>query len=159
MNEMQKVLDDLKALISKPLVLASSVPDKTLLLYVVATTQFVSAALVVEREEPGHVYKVQRLVCYINKVLSDNETCYNQVQKLLYTILSTKRKLLHYFESHLIRVTTSFELGEIIKNRLVMGRIAKWALELMGLVSHPVLRPKMNAFLYVCQDQFSYIKR
>jgi hypothetical protein len=38
MDEMQKALDDLKALISKPLVLASSEPGETLLLYVMATT-------------------------------------------------------------------------------------------------------------------------
>jgi hypothetical protein len=69
---------------------------------------------VVEREEPGHVYKVQRPFYYINKVLFDYETRYNQVQKLLYAILIMKRKLLHYFESHLIRVVTSYGLGEII---------------------------------------------
>jgi hypothetical protein len=26
-------------------------------------------------------------------------------------------------------------------------------------MSHPVFRPKLNAFLYVCQDQVSHIKR
>jgi hypothetical protein len=58
-DETQKALDDLKALISKPHVLASQEPSETLLLYIAATTQVVSAALVVEREELGHVYKVQ----------------------------------------------------------------------------------------------------
>jgi hypothetical protein len=74
---MQKVRDDLKAPISKPSVLASWEPGETLLLYIVATTQFVSTALVVEREEPGHVYMVQRPVYYISMVLSDCETRYN----------------------------------------------------------------------------------
>jgi hypothetical protein len=27
-----------------------------------------------------------------------------------------------------------------------------------GGLSHPVFRPKLNAFLYVCQDQVSHIK-
>jgi hypothetical protein len=101
-DEMQKTLNELNALISKPPVLALSEPDETLHLYVVATTQVISVTLVVEREEPRHVYKVQRIVYYINKVLSDCETRYNQVQELLYAILITKRKLLHYFESHLM---------------------------------------------------------
>jgi hypothetical protein len=51
-----------------------------------ATTQVISAALVLEKEELEHVYKVQRPVYYISKVLSDCETRYNQVQKLLYAI-------------------------------------------------------------------------
>jgi hypothetical protein len=86
MDETQKALDDLMALISKPPVLALPEPSESLLLCVTATTQAISAALVVEREEPGHVYKVQRSVYYISKVLSDYETHYNQVQKLLYII-------------------------------------------------------------------------
>jgi hypothetical protein len=44
-----------------------------------------------------------------------------------------KHKLLHYFKSHPIHVVTSFRLEEIIGNRLSMGRIAKWALEVMWL--------------------------
>jgi hypothetical protein len=87
----------------------------------------------VEREEPGHIYKVQRPVYYISKVLSDYETRYNKVQKLLYAVLIMKCKLLHYFESHLIRVVTSFRLEEIIGNHLSMGRIAKWVVELLGI--------------------------
>jgi hypothetical protein len=52
---------------------------------------------------------------------------------LLYAILITKRKLLHYFESHLICVVTSFGLKEVVGNHLATGRIAKWALKLIGL--------------------------
>jgi hypothetical protein len=59
------------------LVLASSEPDQTLLLYIAATTQVISATLIVEQEEPGHIYMVQRLVYYISKVLSNHETHYN----------------------------------------------------------------------------------
>jgi hypothetical protein len=56
-----------------------------------------NVALVVEWEEPGHVYKIQRPFYYISKVLSNCETCYNQVQKLLYAILIMRSNLLHYF--------------------------------------------------------------
>jgi hypothetical protein len=66
-DKTQKALDDLKALISKPQVLASPEPSETLLLYITATAQVVSTALVVEREEPGHVCKIQRPVYYISK--------------------------------------------------------------------------------------------
>jgi hypothetical protein len=76
-DETKKALDDLKAPNSKPPILASPEPSETLLLYIIATTQVVSAALVAEREEPRHVYKVQRPVYYISKVLFDCETRYN----------------------------------------------------------------------------------
>jgi hypothetical protein len=77
MDETQKVLDELKALIMKPLILALPKPGETLLLYVAATTRVIWMTLVVEREEPGHVYKVQWLIYYTSKVLPDRETRYN----------------------------------------------------------------------------------
>jgi ribonuclease HI len=40
--------------------------------------------------------------------------------------------LRHYFESHSVTVVSSFPLGEIIQCREASGRIAKWAMELMG---------------------------
>jgi hypothetical protein len=55
------------------------------------------------------------------------------VQKLLYALLSTSRKLRHYFESHKIIVVTNFPLGDILHNRDATGRISKWAVELGAL--------------------------
>jgi hypothetical protein len=132
-DKTKKAVDDLRVLISKPLALASPEPGETLLMYVVTTTQVIRTALVVEQEERRHVYKVQWPGYYISKVLSDCEGCYNQIQKLLYAILITKHKLLHYFESHPIYVVTSFGFGEMIMNSLTTGRITNWALKLMGL--------------------------
>jgi hypothetical protein len=47
-------------------------------------------------------------------------------------MILTRRKLRHYFESHPVTVVSSFPLGEIIQSREASGRIAKWAVELMG---------------------------
>ena len=70
--------------------------------------------MVVEQGEEGHALKVQRPMYFISKVLFDSKTCYPQIQKLLYAILITKRKLRHYFDSHQVTVVSSFPLGEVI---------------------------------------------
>jgi hypothetical protein len=102
------------------------------LIYVAATTQVVSAAIVVERREEGHALLVQRPVYFISEVLSETKIRYPQIQKLLYTVILTRRKLRHYFESHPMTVVSFFPLGEIIQCREASGRIAKWAVEIMG---------------------------
>ena len=105
-----------KQLLMKAPILVPLTNGEPLLLYIVATTQVVSATLVVEREEEGHALKVQCPVYFISEVLSDSKTRYSQIQKLLYAVLITKRKLRHYFESHPVTVVTSFPLGEVIHN-------------------------------------------
>ena len=58
MFETQEALDMVKQLLTKALVLVPPIEGEHLLLYIAATTQVVSATLVVEQEEEGHVLKV-----------------------------------------------------------------------------------------------------
>jgi hypothetical protein len=55
------------------------------------------------------------------------------VQKLLYAILITSRKLRHYFDDHKNTVVTNFPLDDILHNRDATGCISKWAVELGAL--------------------------
>jgi len=129
-EEVQRAFDDLKIFLTTPPVLIAPAGEEPLLLYIAATTHVVSAALVVEREEPGHVFKIQRPIYFVREVLSESKVQYLQVQKLLYTVLLCSRNLHHYFEAHCISVITSFPLGDILHNQEATGRIAKWVVEL-----------------------------
>ena len=64
-------------------------------LYLVVLDVVVSAMLV--REEN----KKQKPVFYASKMLLDAKTRYSRLEKMVLTLVMAKKKLRHYFESHL----------------------------------------------------------
>jgi hypothetical protein len=89
---------------------------------------------------------VQRPVYIISEVPSESKVHYPTIQKILYGILITSRKLHHYFGAYNILVVSDFPLEDILHNRDATGCNSKWAVELGALtldfkprtVSHPV---------------------
>jgi hypothetical protein len=131
-DETQKALDELKALITKLLVLASPEPSKTLLIH--------GGNHLAHQHDPGSgtggtQARLQGAVAGLLHQQSPirSRDSIQSGQKLLYVILITKCKLLHNFNSHPVHVVTSYGLGEIVGNRLATGRIAKWPPKLIGL--------------------------
>jgi hypothetical protein len=79
MPEAQEALDSFKNILKSPPILTAPTIEEPMLLYISARTQVVSAAFVVEREEPGRSQKVQRLVYFVSEVLSDSKTHYSKM--------------------------------------------------------------------------------
>jgi hypothetical protein len=124
------VLQDLKHHLQSPPILTAPQPGENLLLYTAATTHVVSTAIMVERQEEGHNFGVQRPVYFISQVLSESKVRYPMIQKILYGILITSRKLHHYFDAYNILVVSNFPLADILHNRDATRRISKWTVEL-----------------------------
>jgi hypothetical protein len=57
--------------------------------------------------------------------LLESKAHYQPVQKLLYAVLITLRKLRHYFQEYSISVVTDYPLGDILRNKDATGRISK----------------------------------
>jgi ribosomal protein L31E len=135
-TEAEEALEALKKFLTTPPVLKPpcwATPNHStedLLLYISCTTHVLSTMLVVERAEEGHTYPVKHPVYFISEVLRPSKVKYPQVQKLLYAVLLTARKLHHYFDDHKVIVVTGFQIGDILHNKEAIGRIAKWACEL-----------------------------
>ena len=69
-------MESLKASLTSAPILIAPKQGEPLLLYVVASSHVVSAALVVEREELRHHLKVKRPIYFVGEVLTDAKVWY-----------------------------------------------------------------------------------
>jgi ribonuclease HI len=101
-----------------------------LLLYIAASPNAVSAALVQEQDREGTIRQCP--VYYVSEVLRTSKCNMTELEKISYAVVMASRKLRHYFEAFKVRVTSDRGLGELFRNPEASVRIAKWAAERSG---------------------------
>jgi hypothetical protein len=103
-------------------------PEAPLLLYLAASDRAVSGVLVHEKEEGSKV--IQRPIYFMSEALSGVKLNYTEIEKIAYAVLTSSRKLKHYFQAHEIIVPTSRPLRDKLRNKEASERRGKWAIEL-----------------------------
>ena len=116
-DECQRAFQDLKTyLVTAPL-LSQSVMEEEFFLYLAVTPHAVSSALI--REEG----KAQKPVYYTSRALRGAEGRYPLIEKLAFALITTSRKLRHYFQSHVINVMTDHPLKKAMNKLEAAGRL------------------------------------
>lgn len=72
----------------------------------------------------------QRLVYFITKVLHYAETWYQQIEKVVLRLLTTKRQLRPYFQSHQVVIRTHHPIAKILRKFDLARRMIWWSIEL-----------------------------
>ncbi|XP_072073832.1 uncharacterized protein [Arachis hypogaea] len=123
-EECEKAFTELKAILSAPPILQTPEAGKPLYLYLSITDQAISSALVTEAGKQQHP------VYFVSKSLQNAEVRYPKIEKLALALVTTARRLRHYFQSHTIVVRTAQPLRQILTKPELAGRLIKWSIEL-----------------------------
>ena len=113
----QQEFEELKAYLSSPPLLSLSQPGEELFLYLAISPTAVSATLVREEE------RVQKLVYYASRALRGAEKRYPPMEKLVFALVTTARKLKPYFQAHMMNVLTDNPLQHAISNPETAGQL------------------------------------
>lgn len=74
--------------------------------------------------------KEQRPIFYPSRVLQDARTRYSHMEKFVYAIVISSKKLKPYFKSHTIEVVMMYPLQYILHKVDLARHMALWAIEL-----------------------------
>jgi len=127
-EEQMKAFEALKAYIENLAIMSSPSEKAELLLYIATSGAAVSAALVEERSVKGELKQVP--IYFVSEALSGSKLLYSEMEKMAYAVIMASRKLRYYFQSHKIKVPTSFPLWDMFENREASGRIGKWTMKI-----------------------------
>ena len=114
-DECQKAFQDLKDYLTMAPLLSPSVQGKELYLYLAVSPYAVSSTLI--RNEG----KVQKPMYYTSRALRGAEGRYPLIEKLAFALITTSRKLRHYFQVHVINVMTDHPLKKAMNKLEAAG--------------------------------------
>ncbi|XP_025640864.1 uncharacterized protein [Arachis hypogaea] len=123
-DECENAFTELKQHLTSPPILQRPETGNPLYLYLSVSNHAISSVLVTETG------RKQNPVYFISRVLQPTETRYLKIEQLALALITTARRLRHYFQSHTIIVRTNQPLRQILTRPELAGRLIKWSVEL-----------------------------
>ncbi|CAL2254933.1 unnamed protein product [Prunus armeniaca] len=123
-DECEVAFQNLKTYLTSPPLLSKPIPGEDLYIYLAVSDSAVSSALVLEELGVHHPR------FYSSKALLDAETRYSKMEKLIFSLMVSARKLRPYYQAHRIIVITEFPLRSILHSPDASQRLMNWAIEL-----------------------------
>ena len=120
----EESFNSIKQSLTSPPILQRPDTSLPLIIYLAATEDVVSAAIVQERQREQHP------IYFVSQTLQDVETRYQTVEKMTLSLLITTWRLRPYFHNHRIIVRTDHPVHKILRKPDLVGRMAAWAVEL-----------------------------
>ncbi|XP_071728210.1 uncharacterized protein [Rutidosis leptorrhynchoides] len=114
----------MKTLLKDLPMLTAAIAGKTLILYLAVSTEAVSSVLVAERGD------TQMPIYFVSKALSGSKLNYRPIEKLVYALVVTARRLRRSFQAHPITVLTDQPIRQLLYKPEISGRLTKWEIEL-----------------------------
>ncbi|XP_071708774.1 uncharacterized protein [Rutidosis leptorrhynchoides] len=122
--EAEATFQDVKQLLKELPTLTAPIAGETLILYMAVSAEAISSVLIAERNG------VQMPIYFVSKLLQQSEMNYPPIEKLVYALVHTARRLRRYFQGHPILVLTDQPIKQILKHPESSGCLVKWAIEL-----------------------------
>ncbi|KAK9079977.1 hypothetical protein SSX86_001652 [Deinandra increscens subsp. villosa] len=104
--------------------LTAPVVGEILQMYLAVSEGAVSSVLVAERGQK------QMPIYYVSKVLKDYEMRYSPMEKLVYALVLSARRLRRYFQAHTVEILTTSSINQVLRRHEVSVKMVKWAVEL-----------------------------
>ncbi|XP_051135440.1 uncharacterized protein LOC127254391 [Andrographis paniculata] len=125
--EQQIAFNEMKKVMSSPLILVSPKKCRPLKLYVAASEETIGSLMAQDDDEDK-----ERVIYYLSKTLNDAEGRYSTIEKLCYSLYYACTKHKYYLVPHDVYVFCKVDLIKYMLNRPVLkGRLVKWFVRLM----------------------------
>ncbi|GAU10592.1 hypothetical protein TSUD_418170 [Trifolium subterraneum] len=123
-DKCEEAFQQLKVFLSSPPILTRPQLGCPLYLYLAVSENSMSSALVQD------VKGEERPVYFVSRIFKGAEIRYQKIEKLSLAVVTTARRLRHYFQSHKIVVKTDHPIKHVLKKPDLAGRMVAWAVEL-----------------------------